>query len=405
MYEEISVESILNRMLDNVSNKLDKREGSVIWDALSPAANEIMALYIQLERIIKEGFGDTASREFLILRCRERGISPYPAEKSVAKGVFTPQSIDVTGKRFSIGEVNFIVTEKIGGGEYRMECETAGKIGNRSFGDMIPIEYIEGLERAELTEILIPGEDQEETEDLRKRYFESFEEKAFGGNVRDYKIKTAEIAGVGGVKVKCCFNGDINPSSFVPSSKTDSFVHSALSSSSVDDEVKNWLSAVYKAAKEEKLTAGGTVLLTVIDSDYNPPSKELIDRVKKAADPLEYSGEGMGFAPIGHRVKVEGGEGVSVNITTKISFENGYNIANLKDSIEKAVNDYLLELRKDWADNEALTVRKSQIETRLLSIKGISDVSQTSVNGKEENLSLKENQVPVLNSVKVKEEA
>lgn len=35
MYEHISYEEILNRMMSRVSNKLDKREGSVIWDAHS----------------------------------------------------------------------------------------------------------------------------------------------------------------------------------------------------------------------------------------------------------------------------------------------------------------------------------------------------------------------------------
>ena len=50
----------------------------------------------------------------------------------------------------------------------------------------IPIEYIEGLTEAKLTEILIPGEDEEETEKFRKRYLESFEPQAFGGNIKDY---------------------------------------------------------------------------------------------------------------------------------------------------------------------------------------------------------------------------
>lgn len=83
MYEHISYEEILNRMMSRVSNKLDKREGAVIWDAHSPAALEIMALYIELERVINESFGDTASREFLIRRCAERGITPSPASKAV----------------------------------------------------------------------------------------------------------------------------------------------------------------------------------------------------------------------------------------------------------------------------------------------------------------------------------
>ena len=168
MYENVTYNEILNRMMSRVSNKLDKREGSVIWDAHSPAALEIMALYIELERVIRESFGDTASREFLIKRCAERGITPYPASKAVCRGEFTPDNIDVLGKRFNIGEMNFIAVEKISDGAYKMECEQAGSDGNRYLGQLTPIDYVSGLQTAELTELLIPGEDQEDTEELRK---------------------------------------------------------------------------------------------------------------------------------------------------------------------------------------------------------------------------------------------
>ena len=155
MYEHISYEEILNRMMSRVSNKLDKREGSVIWDAHSPAALEIMALYIELERVINESFGDTASREFLIRRCAERGITPYPASKAVCRGKFTPESVDVLGKRFNIREINFCAVEKISDGVYKMECEKAGSEGNHFVGQLIPIDYINGLQTAELAELLM----------------------------------------------------------------------------------------------------------------------------------------------------------------------------------------------------------------------------------------------------------
>lgn len=400
MYEEISAEGILNRMLSRVSDKLDKREGSVIADSLSPAALELTALYIELERVIRESFGDTASREFLILRCKERGISPYPAEKAAARGVFTPKTVDVIGKRFSIGEVNFIAAKKIDDGVYLMECEAAGKIGNRFFGDMIPIDYVEGLERAELTEILIPGEDEEDTEDLRKRYFASFEEKAFGGNVSDYLGKIGGIAGAGGVKVTSCWNKDIKPAEMIPNSDTDTWVKSVLSSD-LSDKVKGWLSSVYNAAKNEKLTVGGSVLVTVLNSNYDPPSEELLKKIKEEVDPAAYSGEGLGFAPIGHMVKVRGAEGVSIDFKTNITFEEGYSWGNLRQQIEKTAEGYLLELRKSWADLTELTVRVSQIETRILSVKGVADISSTVVNGIADNLVLGEHQVPVFNSISV----
>ena len=36
--EDMTFDVIMQRMLDRVPDDLDKREGSVIWDALAPAA-------------------------------------------------------------------------------------------------------------------------------------------------------------------------------------------------------------------------------------------------------------------------------------------------------------------------------------------------------------------------------
>lgn len=393
MYEHISYEEILNRMMSRVSNKLDKREGSVIWDAHSPAALEIMALYIELERVINESFGDTASREFLIRRCAERGITPYPASKAVCRGEFTPESVDVLGKRFNIREINFCAVEKISDGVYKMECEKAGSEGNHFVGQLIPIDYINGLQTAELAELLIPGEDEEDTEELRRRYFDSFEDKAFGGNVKDYVTKTNAIAGVGQTKVTRVWNGDIKPSELIPSAAVKAWYDGAVNG--LDDEPKRWLETVFNAAEEKKLTAGGTVLLTILGADFGEASEELVKKVQEEIDPEPYGGEGLGLAPIGHLVRVRSAEGVKVNITAKFAFETGYGFGNLKESVKKAAEDYLLELRKNWGESSATVVRISQIETRFLGIKGIVDIGGTKINGAEENLTLGELQIPV----------
>ena len=96
MYEHVTYESLLERMLARVPDKLDKREGSVIWDTHSPAAIELQILYIELDAVLREAYGDTASREFLILRCKERGIFPFQATQAVLKGRFVPASTDVS---------------------------------------------------------------------------------------------------------------------------------------------------------------------------------------------------------------------------------------------------------------------------------------------------------------------
>jgi len=393
MFEEATYEVILERMLDRVSEKFDKREGSVIWDTHSPTAIEFQILYIELETIIREAYSDTASRDFLIFRCRERGITPHGASNAILKGEFTPANIDVTGKRFNINQLNFVVTEKIADGVYRVQCETAGTVGNQYLGTMIPIEYITGLETAELTEVLIPGEDEEDTEDLRQRYFDSFEEKAFGGNVRDYLEKTNAIAGVGSTKVTRVWNGDIRPADMIPTAKVIAWYEGIIGT--LDEEVALWLSSVYMAALEKKLTVGGTVLLTILNSDFGTASDTLLQRIQETIDPAENAGEGYGLAPIGHVVSVKSAKAVTVNIKTTITFDTGYGWSNLQNSIDTAISDYLLELRKAWADTSSLIVRTSQIETRLLAIKGIVDIDNTKINGSANNLNMGEYEVPV----------
>lgn len=392
MYD-VTYNEILERMLARVSDKFDKREGAVIFDTHSPTAIELELLYVELNTILAEAYGDSASREYLVKRCKERGITPYEATYAVLKGEFTPTNIDVTGQRFNIGSTNFVVLEKIADGEYQVQCETAGIVGNQQLGTMIPIEYIEGLETAELTEILIPGEDEEDTEDLRTRYFDSFNEKAFGGNARDYLEKTNAIPGVGSTKVTRVWNSDLNPNEMIPSEIVKSWYESIKGT--LSGEPAEWLDTVFNAAANKKLTTGGTVLLTILNSDFGVASDTLIKTVQQTIDPDEYAGEGYGVAPIGHIVKVKSAEKIEVTVKTNITFDVGYGWSNLQSPIDEAISNYLLELRKSWADNPYLVVRISQIETRLLNIKGIVDIANTKLNGASENLTLGKYEVPM----------
>ena len=351
MYEHVTYEDILQRMLDRIPNNIDKREGSIIYDALASAAVELQLAYIELDAVMNECFADTASRTYLIRRANEIGIIPNPATNAILKGVFTPASIDVLGKRFSCGEFNYVAIEKITDGEYQMQCETTGVNGNANFGQMIPIDYIEGLETAELTDILIHGEDEEDTEVFRNRYFQSFESQAFGGNVADYKQKTKSIEGVGGVKVVPVWNG------------------------------------------------GGTVKLTITNDDFGVPTDKLIASVQNAIDPVGHSGEGIGIAPISHVVTVFGVTGKTIDIVTNITYQSGWTWDSAKSYILNAIDLYFKELSEMWDENENLIIRISQLESRLLSCEGVLDVTNTTLNGSTSNMLLDVNELPIRGTV------
>ena len=59
-----------------------------------------------------------------------------------------------------------------------------GEEPNGSVGDLVPIDYVPGLTSAKITEMLIPGEDEEETESIRQRYLDSFNLQAYGGEYK-----------------------------------------------------------------------------------------------------------------------------------------------------------------------------------------------------------------------------
>lgn len=97
------------------------------------------------------------------------------------------------GSRFNLNELNYVATAFMESADgyfyYQMECETEGTNGNKFFGELSSIEYIDKDLTGELTELLIPAEDEEDTEALRTRYLNSFDSNPFGGNKQDYVEK------------------------------------------------------------------------------------------------------------------------------------------------------------------------------------------------------------------------
>ena len=397
MYENETYEVILDRMLARVSDALDKRPSSPIYDTHSATAIELQILYIELETLIQNSYGDTAAREFLILLAKDRGLSPDPATHALLKGVFTPTTIDVTGQRFNIGDINYTVLEQTEPGQYKVQCESTGEIGNQYLGQMIPMDYIPGLETATLTEVLIPGEDDEDTEVFRQRYFDSFNEQTFGGNRADYLAKVRGVDGVGDCKVIRVWNGDIRPAEMIPNTAVQEWFRTF---STANEDVKKWLTTVYTAALQKKLTVGGTVRVVIVDSDdYGAASSALVQSVQQVLDPETDAGEGLGLAPIGHVVSVVSADAVVMEIKTTVTFEEGYNWSNTNAAMEEAVSAYLLELRKAWSGTSQTIVRISQVETRILGVKGIVDVTGTKINGSGSNLTLGKYEIPVLGGV------
>lgn len=359
----MTYQNILQDMLDRVPDDIDKREGSIIFDALAPTAMELAETYSNMDLLLIRTFADSSDGDDLERRVGEHGVKRKKASAAIRKGIFRtgqdePFAVNI-GSRFRLGDIIYKMTELIESGVYRLEAETKGTDGNKDFGELIPVEPVDGLGSAMLEDVLIPGEDDESDESLYVKYLEHIREKAFAGNRADYKRKVMEIQGVGGAQL-------------------------------------------FRAPQ-----GGGTVGIVIIDSTFNEPTQELIDFVQERIDPLDYTGEGYGTAPICHEVFIRGVVASTIDFSATLTL-SGVSLGQVEPLIDVVVEDYLAEIRKEWTKKSSfsngklvetpLVVRITHIESRILNIEGVQDITATKLNGDAANIILESN-IPVKGSV------
>ena len=406
LFEDRTFENLLESTLARVPPTLDKREGSLVYNGNAPALAELAQLYIGLDFVFTATYIATAPREYLIERAKDRGLAPKAASAAIFRAEF---NIEVPiGARFSCEDLNFYVSERMAnedtetGLSFKVVCETPGTVANDYTGALIPIDYIDGLITANIVELLIPGDDEEDTEVFRQRILDALQSQAFGGNQADYKQKVLGIDGVAAVKVHPVWNSDTPPTNFIPSADVQAWFNGGMAGVT-DTAAKAWITAIYNAALNKKLTVGGTVQLVIMAANNSAPSEELIEIVQTTIDPTQNAGEGVGLAPIGHIVKVDGIGLTTVNISTHIALAAGWSVENAQPLIEDVIDGYFNELAEAWEGSQSLTVRISQIESRILQECSafVLDISGTKLNNGTSNIVLGADNIPVRGVVNV----
>ena len=352
-------EQLMEEALGRVSDDIDKRPGSMVWNGNAPCLAEMAQLYLALDFVFTATYVNSAPREYLIKRAADRSIFPKAATPAVLRAKMN-MNVPV-GTRFSLEDINFVVTKQLGidGEDYDhlVECETAGTVGNGYAGELIPIDYVEGLTRAETDGIYSAGTDEEDTEVFRARVIESMRSIAFGGNVADYKNKAMSFDGVGQVKVLPIWNG------------------------------------------------AGTVKLILMSSNLNSPiiSDDRIASIKNEVDPTEKQGQGYGLAPIGHTVTVASVKEKDVNVSMKAELKTGVEQSAAIAEISKIINEYFKELSADWEKKDNVIVRISHIESRVLErCNSVEDIEiGTTANGATKSLILEKDEIPKLGTLNI----
>lgn len=360
----------LDKMLDNVPDDIDQREGSIVYDALAPAAMVMAQQSLTMANIIRQSYIKTAQGEFLDYRAVEHGTARYAATQTEVKAKFLDSdgnainNVQIGDQFASIGETPiFYTVQKINDdltGE--LTADDPGTTANSYIGQILPVTSNDSLSWAEVTEIVAPARDAETDDHLRDRLLKADDWVAYGGNVADYLSMLSKINEVGAGQVYPVWAGP------------------------------------------------GTVKLVILNNDLMPASAELVKKVKNIIDPEDREALGYGLAPIDHQVTVVVPSILTVDVASTVTIDTKQNADSVKAKIKEAIENYFQLLRQSWntVDQKigrgySQTVYRSKILSQIMSVEGVINASVPVLNGTDGDIALVFNnqisQLPVLGEV------
>lgn len=354
-YEDVTYDTIMERMLDSIAEKypeVDTRPSSLAYNAVAASAAEIATLYAEQEVCLRETFAQTASREGLAEKLHEIGLVELEATYGEFEGEFDVE-IPI-GNRFNNEQYNYTVLELISEPtneipyyRYKLLCDTAGSDPNTIFGTLTPIDYVENLGYAQLTECLKSGEDEEDTEAMRIRYFYAVNNTRSDGNISQYEYWAKEYDGIGKCKVFPCWNG------------------------------------------------ANTVKVSVVTPEGRAVSSSLLSEFQNYLDPNS-AGLGDGQAPIGAKVTCSTPTEKAVSISADVTLADGYTDAN-----SLGIADVLTEFFANSAYTES-KVNILKVGATILDVPGVDSIDNLKLNGSAANVSLGNEEIAILGTLTLK---
>nr|WP_320911467.1 baseplate J/gp47 family protein [Enterocloster clostridioformis] len=328
-------EEILRGMLDRAPEDIDKREGSVIYDALAPTAYFLAQQDFQLEHFPDLVFLDTAVGDYLDRIADAHNVLRKKATASRRK-IKTSGAVPI-GTRWAINELIFVISAELTAGEsYEAECETKGDIGNRYKGAMQPVSNVTGV-TAELSDVITAGMEEEADNALRERVYDVIRKPSTSGNRYDYYNWAMECEGIGAAKVFPLANGP------------------------------------------------GTVKVIIADANMSAAGTGILKMVREHIEELR---------PIGADVTVASVVEKAVNVSAGIKLQAGMNLGVVQNAFQAALTEYL---HKEALDLSYVSL--ARVGNLLLGTEGVEDYSNLLLNGVSGNMALTEEEIAVTGTV------
>lgn len=349
-------EAIHERMLSNISDEYEKIDGSFMFDATKPAAIELEKYYDKLE-IIK-GKLSLANLEGDELEQRVYELTALTRKEAT----FANGYVEVTGNvgaivykgdRFSSDTILYIATEEkqideTGKVDVHVQCEVSGSVGNVPAKAItkIPVS-LDNINSVVNNERFTNGYDEESDASLLERYYEKIRTPATSNNKYHFRNWAKEVEGVGDVRVIPLWAGD------------------------------------------------NTVKVVIIDSNMEPASDELIQKVQDHIDP-DSAGLGEGKSSLGSFCTVVSATVKQINLSFNLTVLDNYD----KNTVIETIKDTLTSYLKSVAFKTSV-ISYARLGSIILNCEGVVDYTDFLLNENDENISVETEEIAVLGGVAV----
>ena len=344
-YNQETYQVIRQRMLDNMTNDIDKREGSFVSNMVSPVGVEFAKYYIELDNILAIMFLEDATNEFLDKKVHDFGI--YRKMGTSATG-----TIKVTGENgtripagsevISQGGLVFYTLHDAWLDNEEAIIEVTSIDVGADFNIIANsidsfVKKINGVTSVTNEEEFIKGTDTETDEELRERFFEIIRRPATSGNIYHYEQWAKEVDGINQARVKPLWNGN------------------------------------------------GTVKV-IVSNDNSIVTSEIVQKCQEHIDSVR---------PIGAEVTVITPSSLDISITGNIYIEKGYNFSDCIVEFENNLIKYL----NSCTD----TVVYTRVASCLGTVEGVKDYTNLKVNNGTVNIKYDDEKLPVIKSMDLSE--
>lgn len=339
-------DEIVAEMLASMPDTYDKTAGSPFYETQMPTAIELENMEKREDEILDNAFFESADDEHKEIIAKDRANIERKAavpSSGIVKITGTPGAVITKGDKVASDTVTFTVLEtktvtEEGCVSVNVECDTAGTAGNIPVGAIKEFPItISGLNAVTNETPFENGYERESIEAMSERYYDKIRSPATSGNVAHYKQWAKEVAGVGDARV---FG---------------------------------------------RTPSRGSVTVVIIDADKTAATDELCTEVAEYIETQR---------PVGADVYVQSAEEVAIAPSLKITTSD-----SSKD-YATLIHDALAIWLKTQAF-QSTYISYAKIGDQILSVDGILDYEDLTVNGSKANIPVGDMQVAVAGGVTI----